>query len=83
MSEAGPVVLIAGEPRQPEVAVVAHRYGQFVPMTPKHFSVYDSHEEAIERARIFVRLNPEFARKWAGWSLATLRVDHQVEIQAP
>lgn len=79
MSE-GPTIIVKGEPREPEVAVVAHRAGQFVPMTPKHFSVYSSHEEAIERARIYVRLHPAFARKWAGWHLATVRVDDQVEV---
>jgi len=42
-----------------------------------------SHEEALDRARIWLRQNPAFAAKWAGWQLATMRVDGQLEITAP
>jgi len=73
-------IIIAGEPREPEVAVVMHRCGKIIPLTPRYFSVYSSHEEAVDRARIWLRLNPAFARKWAGWKIASLRVDNQVEI---
>lgn len=73
-------IIIAGEPRQPEVAVVMHRCGRIIPLTPRHFPVLTSHEEAVDRARIWLRLNPAFAAKWAGWKIASLRVDNQVEI---
>jgi len=76
----GPTIIVKGDPRAAEVAVVAHRLGQFVPMTPRHFSIYGSHEEAMETARIYVKLHPEFAMKWQGRNLASIRVDGQVEV---
>lgn len=75
-----PHLIIKGEPREPEIAIVAHRMGQFVPMTPKKFGIFTSHEEAMETARVYVKLHPEFAAKWAGWHLASIRVDNQVSI---
>lgn len=75
----GPIVIV-GEPEEPEIGVLAHRAGRAKILTPRFFGVYGSHDEAMERARIFMRLNPAFARQWAGWKLATIRVDNQVEI---
>jgi hypothetical protein len=59
-------------------SVVAHLRGRIVPMTPKHFPVCGSYEEAIERARLKLSSDPEFAGRWWGWHFAGMRVDHQV-----
>lgn len=75
----GPIVIL-GEPAEPEVAVVMHRAGKIIPLTPRHFPLLYSHEEAVDRARIWLRLNPAFALKWAGWKICSMRVDNQVEI---
>lgn len=78
----GPTIIVKGDPRAAEVIPVMHNAGTIIPLFPKHFpEVMGSHEEVVDAARIWLRLHPEFARKWESWKIASLRVDGQVEIR--
>jgi len=77
------VVIVKGDPREPEIIPVMHRMGTIIPLFPKRQPLSGSHEEALDRARIWLKQNPTFAAKWAGYYLATMRVDGQFEIGAP
>ena len=71
-------IAIRGIEGEEEWAVVAHLAGAIVPMTPKHFPVCGSYDECIERANVYRGMNPPFAKKWAGWHFAGMRVDGQI-----
>ena len=71
-------VVLRGVEGEEEWAVVAYLKGAIVQMTPKHFPVCGSYDECIERAAIYRGQNQTFARKWAGWHFAGMRVDGQI-----
>lgn len=73
-----PIILIAGPDAEQTWGCVAHRYGKFVSMTPRRIPVCYSYDEVRERVHILRHADPEFARKWAGWYFAGVRVDGQL-----
>ena len=56
----------------------AHRYGQWVPMHPRHFPVCGSRNECLDRVRIKLGTDPAFKRRWWGWSFVAVRYDDAV-----
>lgn len=59
-------------------AVVAHKAGNWTPLTPKHFPACGTYDEVIERAAIKLGQDPAFRARWKGHHLAGCRVDRQV-----
>lgn len=81
MSDESPLIILGKEPET--WGVIAHRNGMFKPLVPKFFQPMGSYQEVIETVRIRIRIDPRFAdfvRRHAGWHIAGVRVDNQVDL---
>lgn len=54
----------------------------FVPMWPRRMPLCGSATEAIERVRILLGKDPEFARKWARHRFVPIRIDDAIQVPA-